>query len=610
MASNYDSAMSGEVEVSPKDKAGKLSQVRSRVQDAQRERRKGRWDERWNKYIQVYCNQYPYPELTEYDDVVVPNMVFSTVNVIVPAVAINSPKINVTANQAEDEAAAPVVEAVVNHQWRAYDVQDQVREAVKDFVMIGLGWLKVVWETEEREVPLSQEEFTELAAQALAERSAGIAAAPGMEDDFPSIDEVLDNLPVKQLKVVKDQPLVRRVSPFDIFVDPDATTLTDARWICQRAFVPIEVARRNEEWSLKARNRLKKVKKARSDAEHDLLPDALESGEAGFAEVYEFYDLVSGKMCVFADGCDEFLVDFEDAPFPGGHPFVWVPNYEVPERFFPIGDVETIYPLQVELALTRTAQLNDRKRGRRITLFRESALDSEGVESLRAGADNVMINVTNTSSNFDEVFRQVSSQGLQPEWYRADEQAMADINTVSGVAEFLRGGDSEIRRTATEIGVMQDAANARFSDKLAKVEKAMGAVAERMILLSQQFMDSEAVARVVDDTQAVNWVPYDRDALQGEFTFVVEAGSSQPQNESFKRQQALQMMDILGQFMGSGLLNDQEVLAQVMRLNGWHDTERFLGPGLQPPVDEGGVPGGPEVPMPGAGPDEGSPPMM
>jgi hypothetical protein len=42
----------------------------------------------------------------------------------------------------------------------------------------------------------------------------------------------------------------------------------------------------------------------------------------------------------------------------------------------------------------------------------------------------------------------------------------SDIDSVSGVSEYQRGALPEIRRTATEAGIIQDAANARSSDKL------------------------------------------------------------------------------------------------------------------------------------------------
>ena len=608
--SNYDAAMesfeAGKEEKSAKDTKAEVDKKRRLIRDARNLRSVGKWDERFSKFIQIYSNKYPYPELSDYDDVVVPNMVFSTVNVIVPSIAINTPKIEVRGNSPEDEPAAETATAVVNYQWDAYDVQNQVRSAIKDFVIVGHGWLKVVWESEEKEVPLTAEEFTAAAAQALAERSALLGSNPDMESEVPTAEELVDSLPAKKVAVTKDQPLVKRVSPFDVLVDPDATCFEDVRWVAQRSFVPIEVARKNEDWDKAVRSRLVKVKKSKARDDVDVDDESEKSDIAGFAEIYEFYDLISGQMCVFADGTEGYLLAPEDSPFPGGHPFVFVPNYEVPERFFPIGDVETIYPLQLELGLTRTAQLNDRKRGRRITLFKASALDADGIQALRDGQDNVMINVTSSSANFDEVFKQVSSQGLQPEWYRADSQSMSDIDLVSGVTEYQRGGQTDIRRTATEVGVMQDASNARSADKLAKVEKAMAEVAERMIRLSQQFMDTEAVARVVSEEAAVRWVPYSAEALQGDFSFRIEAGSSQPQNESFKRQMANQMMDTFGQFIGSGYLNDQKFLAQIMRLNGWANPEEYLGPG-PPPMGPDGQPLPPEGEMP---PEGGMPPGM
>ena len=159
----YDALSAGTKEGSgTKEKSdGKksLKEKRQAIDDAKKIRDANMWDERWSKLVKIYANRYPYTELSDYEDVVVPNMVFSTVNVIVPSIAINNPEITVTPNQAEDAEGAEVVEAVVNHQWRAYDVQHEVRAAVKDFVIIGHGWVKVVWETEEKMQDVPQEEL-------------------------------------------------------------------------------------------------------------------------------------------------------------------------------------------------------------------------------------------------------------------------------------------------------------------------------------------------------------------------------------------------------------------------------------------------------------------
>lgn len=608
MASNYDSAMeSFEDDKSPKEHNKDSNRLRSRITDAKKVRESGDWDAKWSKLIKIYSNKYPYDELKSYEDKVVPNMIFSSVNIIVPSIAIHAPKIEVTATQEEDAAQAEVVQAVVNHQWDCYDVQNEVRDAVKDFVIVGHGWVKVTWETEESEVDLDQDEYALAVQEAL---SGKMNAGPENADMFPEDDEIIASVETKKKVLTKDNPLVRRVSPFDIFVDPDAKCKKDMRWIAHRLFEPIEVVRKNEDYDPVVRARVPKVAKSKARDKVEVEDDSDQSNEQGFAEIWEYYDLINGTVCVFAEGCQGYLKKPEPSVFLNKNPFVFVPNFEVPERFYPIGDVETIFPLQLELAMTRTAQVNDRKRGRRITLFRENALGNQGVEDLRAGRDNVMIPVLNDLP-FADVFQQVSSLGLQPEWYQASDRAMQDMDLISGIPDYVRGGAADIRRTATEVGAISDAANARQSDKLFKVEQAMAEVAEHMIFLSQNFMDGEKVARVVTDTMAVNWVPYSKDDIQGEYKFQVAAGSTQPVNESLKRQQAGQLMDSMGQFVGSGLLNDQYFLTQILKLNGFNNVEMFLGPGLPPPMPPEAPAPAQEAPLP---PDPsmmppGAPPM-
>ena len=587
---------------SKRDEPKGVGHKRTLITAAKRYREKSQFDEKLTDFIKIYANKYDYEELSDYDDIVVPNMVFSTVNVIVPSIAINSPEILVYPDQQEDLAFAETAQAMLNHQWRQIRAQDHVRAAAKDFVIGGIGVGKVTWEFETEEVDRPIEEVQMDLTQRIMSKRLAVEENPDMESDFPSDEEIAKSVPRTVEKVKYDRPKVQRVSPFDVFFDPDVDVFADLRWVAHRMFVPLSEARTNEDWDAAARRSLKPTRrpKAREDQidMDDSKVDDHSEGDEAFVEIYEFYDLLKKEVCVFAEASNGYLLKPEKSVFPQGHPFVWVENFEVPERLYPIGDVEMIFPLQLELAMTRTAQLNDRKRGRRITLFREEALGSTGVEKLRAGADNVMLNVTSSNFDFDNVFRQISSQGLQPEWYQADRQAMEDINTVSGIAEYMRGGQADIRRTATEVGVMADVAQSRQADKLAKIESFMSQIAERMLVLSQKFLETEQVARIVTDQQAVNWVPYSSDRIQGEYTVTVVAGSAQPRNESQRRQQANQLMQSFGNLIGSGYLNDQEFIKEVLQLNGFTDVERLIGPGPAPMPPEEPPPGAPPGAMP------------
>jgi hypothetical protein len=189
--------------------------------------------------------------------------------------------------------------------------------------------------------------------------------------------------------------------------------------------------------------------------------------------------------------------------------------------------------------------------------------------------------------------------------YNLTNQIMGDMDRVSGVAEFMRGGSSEISRTATESAMMQDAMNARTSDKLAEVERAIASSAKRLIGLAQQFMTGEHVARVVGSSAMPIWVNFDRDYILGEFDFEVEAGSTQPVNESFRRQMALQMVDAMAPFVGAGVVDMSALARHVLQFGfGVKTPEAFLAQPQQP-----GAVGPDGQPMQGPPPEQGPPQM-
>ena len=64
------------------------------------------------------------------------------------------------------------------------------------------------------------------------------------------------NIPQTAMMVVEDQPFVERISPFDIFVDPEATCMDDAKWIAQRIVRPLKEARDDRRYRAAARRNL------------------------------------------------------------------------------------------------------------------------------------------------------------------------------------------------------------------------------------------------------------------------------------------------------------------------------------------------------------------
>ena len=546
------------------------------------------YDQLWRRMVDLYRGKH-WPNTTiSNEDLIAVNLAFSTVNVIAPAVSVNHPKIVVTPNQPEDEDRAAFVEAVVNHLWRHHDFRKPFRRSVKDFLIFGHGWLKVGWNFVEQERTLSDTERDELFIDAVGETDLFAMENPVMAGDLPTDEQMAASIPDTAMMVVEDQPFIERVSPYDIYIDPEATCLEDAQWICQRIVRPLEEAKKDKRYKASARKNLG----ADSVLNPMFTPTDREQQDQYLQDIvdrtviFEFYDIVNNKMSVLAQNGEEFLVDPIPMPYAYGQPFVMLRNYDVPDYFYPMGDLEAIESLQEELDKTRSQLVNARKRYARNYLFQERSFGPEGREALEADEDGRLVPVVDENKSLNEVVIPMPQTPLSPEIYNYSAIIEQDINTVSGVSEYARGSMPEIRRTATEASIIADAQNARAADKLAIIEIGIGHLARRVIQLMQQFMTGEQMAQVADRGGENLFVPFERDDIIGEYDFSVEGGSTQPMNETIRKQQAVSLMNAVAPLVG--VVIDPAALAKYVLQTGFgvKNPDKFLiQPGQQTPQD-------------------------
>ena len=567
-----------------------IKRYRDRIEQSRRWRREERYDDLWSRMIDMYRGKH-YKTSTEEDQLLV-NIAFATINVIAPGVSVNYPKITVSAKRFEQAPNAVVTEAIVNYWWRHYDCQKEFRRAVKDMLVCGHGWIKTGYRFVEK-----------------------------TNEPYESSDELATNAPESiaesEMIITEDRPFVERISPFDVFVDPDATSMSDVKWIAQRVRRSLKEVKKDKRYNSTARNEAAPSHYSKwgvDDFRGNLRPRRNEGDDDAYVEIWEYYDIDRGMMSVFCDGSDKFLVAPIEMPFAFGHPFVMLCNYEVPDHFYPMGELEAIEPLQMELNQTRTQMMNHRKRFSRKWLYKESAFDADGRSALESDEDNVMVPVISDEA-IGGVITPMPAVISPPEFYNQSNLISSDIDRVSGVSEYQRGSLPEIRRTATEAGIIQDAANARSADKLAIIELAIAATARRLIALAQQFMTGEQAVRIAGSEAKQAWLTFDRDYIQGEFDFEVEGGSTQPVNESFRRQMAMQVVDAMAPFVGTGIIDMPKLANYVLQYGfGIKNAASFV---MQPelpaqPITPQGAPPPMEGPPQGMpeGMPQGMPPDM
>ena len=550
-----------------------ITRYRNKIEQSRRWRREEGHDDLWTRMIDLYRGKH-FRTASEEDRLLV-NIAFATINVISPSVSVNHPKITVNARRYENAPNAVVTEEIVNYWWRHYECQREFRRSVKDMLVIGHGWVKTGYRFVEKGV-----------------------------DDYDTADEIASAAPESvtesELIITEDRPFVERISPFDVFVDADATNMSDIRWIAQRVRRPLKDVKKDKRYNASARAEASPSHYSKWGADEfrgSMRPRRSENDDDAYVEIWEYYDIDRGTMSVFCDGGDKFLVNPTEIPFAFGHPFVMLRNYEVPEAFYPMGELEAIEPLQMELNETRTQMMNHRKRFSRKWLYKESAFDPEGRSALESDEDNVLVPVI-SEEPLGSVITPMPAVISPPEFYNQSNLISADIDRVSGVSEYMRGALPEIRRTATEAAIAQDAANARASDKLAIVERAIADCARRLVMLAQQYLTGEQAIRVIGQGQQQMWLTFDREYIQGEFDFSVEGGSTAPSNESFRRQMALQVVDAMAPFAGAGII-DMPKLANYVLQNGFgikNAASFVIQPQMQAqPITPQGAPPQPEM---------------
>jgi hypothetical protein len=574
--------------------ADRLSTYRKRIDYSRRWRQNEGYDNLWQRMINLYRGRQ-YRGVAIGDRLLV-NICFSIINTLAPAVAIGRPKINVNPRRYEDGDKAVVTEAIINYWWQHYDCQSEFQRAVKDYLILGHGWIKTGYRFVEEE---KLDKIDNTADEAVSE-------------DNPPTGDVESTFIIRE-----DRPFLERVDPMNMYVDIDASNMDDCRWIAQRSRRPLKDVQADKRYDYTARMAVSPSsysKYANSNNSNVNLTNVYDSTntEDAYCDIFEYYDINTGEMCIFADSGEKFLVKPIKMPYVFGHPFFMLRNYDIPNFFYPMGELEAIEPLQYELNETRTQMMNHRKRYSRKWLYSESAFDDFGRQMLASDDDNVIVPVKG-SENLQNIVVPMPALINPPEFYNQSALITSDIDRVSGVSEYQRGAIPETTRTAREASIIAEAGNSRVAEKLVQIENSIAKCASNLIMLAQQYLTGEQTVRIVGSEDAPVWLTFDKDYISGEFDFTVEAGSTAPRNEAFRRDMALQIVSAMQPFAQAGLVNMKKLAEYVLTTGfGVKNANAFLQEVPPPPQQEmapQGMP--PEEMMPPEGmPPEGMPPEM
>jgi hypothetical protein len=371
-------------------------------------------------------------------DLITVNISFSTVNTIVPYITGEEPNFLVEPYSGDATVRkARIQQALLNRTWRSYGVQGQnsLEDAAVDMLIYGDGYIRVGYTITEKR--LDEGKYAEVA-----------------------------------------QLSVRRVDPWDVWIDPLADGLHNARWVCQRILTTYGELKGDPRFEVPADFQPTVAPRHASDDHRlrDQLTNETFDRDDEYVVLYEFFDLVNRTAVTFSDGSDMPLRWIDDTTLP----LAQLANYRIPRSPYHMGELEQIWSLQMELNQARSQMVTHRRRNAQKILAKVDALSDDAMDALQSSEVNAVIPIQGDLP-LDQLVTALNVPNLSADVYAVSDTVTRDVYEISGVNEYLRGATPEIRRTATEATIIEGASNVKSRYKLKLIEKGARDVGNLML---------------------------------------------------------------------------------------------------------------------------------
>ena len=542
------------------------------------------------------------------------NFVLPHINIILASVVARDPQFLAVPFKGGQEAEnnAWLADSVIKYFWKRLRVTRELRDATADAIKLGSGFLKVGWSHLEEEGQMTEQERRRRIEEIREEERLTATLENRPEEDFELLAR---NVPHSTMRVVRSEPFVEYVSPYDIFVPSDTRRIDDVRWVAHRLTLPVDEVLANEEFNVSEEDLIRDgntVNPAdKYQAEWRRSADTGVGSEHGnlaldTATIWEFYDMRTRRLTVTQLRNPKPLWEGE---LPWSHrysPFVHIRNYTSSGHdFWGFGDLENIANIQAMFNEFLTEQIDNARRSGQKYLVNADAVTPELIAALESNEPDVVAPVTVPSNEpLSEVLVPVFRNALSGDVYVAKEQLQGYMQDVLGINEFQAGGMGADRMSATAAAVVEGVATLRAQDKIMSIEEGAAQVGNIILRLCQEYLDEPTAVRV-SNIEGASWPKITKHDIFGEFDISIEGGSMKALNPATREQQALRLMNEVLPIIVELGYDPTPPLRTAMRDLGFNPDDMLI-PVEQPGMVEGQM--GPEGAPAAAGQEFGGPP--
>jgi hypothetical protein len=511
------------------------------------------------------------------------NVVFANTTALVPATYAKNPDIEVTANDKQDEATtyfATCAERLVNTLFAkktspGVNLKPKVRKAIIMCTLTNVAYLEMGW--------TEKEDSSEAILNEINYEADRLAKAKDMQE-IEEIEGCLAALEDKVDVLSPAGPWLKFRHPKDVLRDPSTTMndLTDCNWLMIADFVPTNLLRaiyfkksedKSDEWeSIYKPTHVLNAKSQGGHLEDEINSFSLLSDnkdyqaygyddeesycKAQYTKVWRVYDKVTRRLLLFHDANWSWPIWVWDDPYSltNFFPVFCLEFYTDPEGDYARSEV--MYYLDQQDAINEIA--SERRRAiawARKNLFYDidAIKDPAVISAFLSGAEKggaIGVKVPDGKKMPDLIFSLPPPSGQFMQLFDPQPYLQA-IDRVSSVTNVMRGVEYKTNTTNKAIESYESQTQTRLDEKIDQIEEFIGNIGMSLLELCASKMPAEMVAALIEDKCGEVWkqfTPMSPSELHAKFSMQMVGGSALKPTARAKKEAALQMGQVLGQF--------------------------------------------------------------
>ena len=508
------------------------------------------------------------------------NLVWANNIGMLPALYSQDPRVEITNNKDKNEQInkmCTMLERVVNILFTkrvapGLNLKNKVRKAILNCNLTNRGIIKVGYNFKDDVSDTAIQQLNELTRQL--EEAKDVKTIKDIEGKMQALEEVINY-------ATSSGPYIKHVRPFDLFIDPNAEEQdgTDAKWIMEREWLPTEYLKakfgKDNENSDEVESIYKpgKVLPINSKGNDDSLledddPLSLTDGDATNYKNYGYENAEQYKRSCLTE-CfwvwDKtkrrvYLYSNNDWSYPL---WVWNDPYEL-EEFFPYyilnfhenpnatlckGEVSYYLDQQNTINMINSQLQKMRKFGFNHYLFDSaSGADVKDIMNWANGGKNIVPIKLPINKKFEDILFTGSVPYDKNQMLYDKTELLRVVDMISGTDAATRSGEYKTNTTNLAIQQYAQGKQSRIDDKRDLIELFVGKIGWAVAQLCLMYMNQEQVIQLIGNENAQGWTNYQSFEITNTFSLRCIGGSTVKPTSDMKKQQALQLSQILGQF--------------------------------------------------------------